>query len=173
MAATTNNYGFPYPEDTDTVDVAGDIQSLAEDIDTKLSEAIADTVGAMVTSNTETGITVTYDDTDNTLDFVVPTFDITFLGDITGIGTISNLGSASATISIVDDSHNHSSATISDFAEAVADTVGNMVTSNTENGISVTYDDSDNTLDFDVADFSLTFLGDVLGSTNITNLSYM
>jgi cytoskeletal protein CcmA (bactofilin family) len=171
MAASTNNYGFPYPEDSDTVDVAGDIQSLAEDIDTKLSEAIADTVGAMVTSNTESGITVTYDDADNTLDFVVPTFDITFLGDIAGIGTISNLGSASATISIVDDSHNHSSATISDFAEAVADTVGNMVTSNTENGISVTYDDTDNTLDFDVADFSLTFLGDVLGSTNITNLS--
>ena len=36
-----------------------------------LSETIADTVGAMVTSNTETGITVTYDDNDNTLDFVI------------------------------------------------------------------------------------------------------
>ena len=36
-----------------------------------LSETIADTVGAMVTSNTETGITVTYDDADNTLDFVI------------------------------------------------------------------------------------------------------
>ena len=31
-----------------------------------LSETIADTVGAMVTSNTETGITVTYEDSDNT-----------------------------------------------------------------------------------------------------------
>jgi hypothetical protein len=36
-----------------------------------LSETIADTVGAMVGSNTETGIVVTYDDTDNTLDFVI------------------------------------------------------------------------------------------------------
>ena len=35
-----------------------------------LSEYIADTVGAMVTGNTETGITVTYEDSDNTLDFV-------------------------------------------------------------------------------------------------------
>ena len=36
-----------------------------------LSETIADTVGAMATSNTETGITVTYNDADNTLDFVI------------------------------------------------------------------------------------------------------
>lgn len=36
-----------------------------------LAETISDTVGAMVTSNTETNISVTYDDTDNTLDFVV------------------------------------------------------------------------------------------------------
>jgi cytoskeletal protein CcmA (bactofilin family) len=104
MAATTNNYGFPYPEDTDTVDVAGDIQSLAEDIDTKLSEAIADTVGTMVTSNTESGITVTYDDADNTLDFDVADFTLTFLGDVSGSASITNLASASATITIAPNS---------------------------------------------------------------------
>ena len=38
---------------------------------TSLAETIADTVGAMVSSNTETGIAVTYDDNDNTLDFVI------------------------------------------------------------------------------------------------------
>jgi hypothetical protein len=47
---------------------------------TALNEYIADTIGAMVTSNTETGIAVTYDDSDNTLDFV--------LGSITSLGTI-------------------------------------------------------------------------------------
>jgi len=36
-----------------------------------LAETISDTVGAMVGSNTETGIAVTYDDADNTLDFVL------------------------------------------------------------------------------------------------------
>lgn len=36
---------------------------------TALAEYIADTVGAMVTGNTETGITVSYQDGDNTLDF--------------------------------------------------------------------------------------------------------
>lgn len=62
------------------------------------------------------------------------------------------------------------SAKISDFAEAVADTVGAMVNSNTESGISVTYQDSDNTLDFDVADFTITLGGDLTGSATITNL---
>ena len=38
---------------------------------TALAEYIADTVGAMVSSNTETNIAVTYEDGDNTLDFVV------------------------------------------------------------------------------------------------------
>ena len=38
-----------------------------------LAETIADTVGAMVSNNTETNISVTYDDSDNTLDFVVGT----------------------------------------------------------------------------------------------------
>jgi hypothetical protein len=38
---------------------------------TALNEYIADTVGAMVGSNTETNIAVTYQDGDNTLDFVV------------------------------------------------------------------------------------------------------
>jgi hypothetical protein len=40
-----------------------------------LDEYIADTVGAMVGSNTETGITVTYQDGDNTLDFVIGTLN--------------------------------------------------------------------------------------------------
>lgn len=38
---------------------------------TGLSETIADTVGAMVSSNTETGIAVAYQDSDNTLDFTL------------------------------------------------------------------------------------------------------
>jgi hypothetical protein len=40
-----------------------------------LSETIADTVGGMVASNTESGIAVTYEDGDNTLDFVIGTLN--------------------------------------------------------------------------------------------------
>ena len=54
------------------VDIDGTLEADAITIDgTTLSETIADTVGAMVSSNTETGITVTYEDGDNTLDFAL------------------------------------------------------------------------------------------------------
>ncbi len=54
------------------VDVDGTLEADAITIDgTTLAETIADTVGAMVSSNTETGITVTYEDGDNTLDFAL------------------------------------------------------------------------------------------------------
>jgi hypothetical protein len=73
-----------------------------------LSETIADTVGAMVSSNTESGISVTYDDADNTLDFSLtadPT--LTLSGDASGSATFTNLGNATLSVTIADDSHNH------------------------------------------------------------------
>lgn len=62
-------------------------------------------------------------------------------------------------------------ASTSFLAELVADTVGAMVSSNTESGISVSYQDGDNTLDFDVADFTITLGGDLSGSVTITDLA--
>jgi cytoskeletal protein CcmA (bactofilin family) len=53
-------------------DIDGTLEAAAITINgVTLSETIADTVGAMVSSNTETGIAVSYDDADNTLDFVI------------------------------------------------------------------------------------------------------
>ena len=64
--------------DAGSLDVSGDADidgTLEADAITvngvTLAETISDTVGAMVSSNTETNITVTYDDSDNTLDFAV------------------------------------------------------------------------------------------------------
>ena len=42
---------------------------------TQTQETVEDHIGGMVTGNTETFITVTYDDSDGTLDFVVPVLD--------------------------------------------------------------------------------------------------
>ena len=54
------------------VDVDGTLEADAITVNgTTLAETISDTVGAMVSSNTETGIAVTSDDSDNTLDFVI------------------------------------------------------------------------------------------------------
>jgi hypothetical protein len=62
-----------------------------------LAEYISDTVGAMVTGNTESGISVTYDDADNTLDFDVNDPVITLAGVVTGTATMTNLGDVTIT----------------------------------------------------------------------------
>ena len=54
------------------------------------AERVADTVGAMVTSNTETGITVTYDDADNTLDFVIGTLNQNTTGNAATATALQN-----------------------------------------------------------------------------------
>lgn len=46
-----------------------------------LAEVVQDTVGAMVGSNTETGITVSYDDSDGTLDFVLDAIGTAAISD--------------------------------------------------------------------------------------------
>lgn len=48
--------------------------------------------------------------------------------------------------------------------------IKDFVVSNTENGIAVTYDEVNNKLNFDVADFTVTLSGDVAGSATVTNL---
>ena len=63
------------------------------------------------------------------------------------------------------------STAVSDFTEATQDVVGGMVTSNTESGISVTYDDDAGKLNFDVDDFTITLGGDLTGSVTVTNLA--
>ena len=53
-------------------DIDGTLEADAYTVDgTSLAEFIADTAGAMVSSNTESGVTVTYQDGDNTIDFSV------------------------------------------------------------------------------------------------------
>jgi len=67
-------------------DIDGTLEADAITVDgTTLAEYIADTVGAMVTSNTESGITVAYQDGDNTLDFTIGTLN----QDTTGTAAIA------------------------------------------------------------------------------------
>jgi len=71
------------------------------------SERVADVVGGMVSSNTESGIGVTYDDADNTLDFTVGTLNQNTTGNAatvtngvytTGAQTIAGVKTFSSTI---------------------------------------------------------------------------
>lgn len=101
---------------------------------TLTNEQVEDIAGAMLTGNTETLITVTYQDADGTIDFVVDNnlanYDNTTSGFITA--TLTN--------------------------EQVEDIVGSMLTGNTETLITVTYQDADGTIDFvvdnDLANYS-------------------
>lgn len=76
--------------------------TIALDGDIRTDDEIKDIVGGMVASNTETGLNVTYDTTNKNLDFVLsadPT--ITLTGDVTGSGTMTNLGNVSIALDTV------------------------------------------------------------------------
>jgi len=78
------------------------------------TENVQDIVGAMVTSNTETNITVTYEDSDGTLDFVVPST----LSGVTELGTLTTLTVDDITID---------GSTISDGADLTLDVGGDII----------------------------------------------
>ena len=122
---------------------------LASDL-IQTSEEVADIVGAMVSSNTESGITVTYEDSDNTLDFAIGTLNQNTTGSAATLTTARNIHGVAF----------DGSANI-DLSEVISDTVGAMFSSNTETNITVTYQDSDNTIDLvvDAAQPNITSLG--------------
>jgi len=129
-----------------------------------LAEFVQDTVGAMITGNTESGIAVTYDDGDGTLDFDVLDPTITLTGDITGSAQMTNLGSVSIATTLAGGG----------LAESIQDTVGAMVGSNTETGISVTYEDGDGTLDFVIGNDAIVesmVADDAIGADQMKTLS--
>jgi len=79
--ASVNNSGRTYIQDI-TLDTYGHVTGLTSatetvsDTNTQLSdEQVQDIVGGMVTGNTESGITVAYQDADGTLDFTVGTLN--------------------------------------------------------------------------------------------------
>ncbi len=230
----TGNLKFTAPtaEFSANVDVAGTLSLNG----TAIGESIADTVGAMVGSNTETGIAVTYDDSDNTLDFVLGASqtsitsltnaalvigrdadnDIDFATDnniIFRAGGADQVKLVDGVLQPVTDSDVDLGTTGVRFKDAFVDSinvtgavtansldiegdvdingtleadaitvggvtlnstigsaVGAMVGGNTESGIAVTYQASDNTLDFDVNDPVITLTGAVTGSATMTNL---
>jgi len=133
-------------------DSNGKLNFSATNTNTQLSnEQVQDIVGDMVTGNTESGITVTYQDADGTLDFSVSSqTDNNFTnalktkldGIATGATNVTNNNQLTNGAGYI---------TSQRSVESVQDIVGDMVTGNTESGITVTYQDADGTLDFSVA----------------------
>ena len=100
------------------------------------SEQVQDIIGPMFASNTETFIDVAYDDSDGTLDLVVPVKD----EDNMASNSDTHLATQQSIKAYVDSQIQ--------TEESIEDFVGGMITGNTETLITVTYDDSDGTMDF-------------------------
>ena len=126
-------------------------------------ETIADVVGSMVTSNTESGITVTYQDGDNTLDFTIGTLN----QDTTGNAATATALETARTIHGV----SFDGTANIDLTEVVQDTVGAMFSSNTETGIAVSYEDGDGTIDLVVGTLNQNTTGNAATATLATTVT--
>ena len=141
------------------------------------TEEVQDIVGGMVTGNTETGVAVTYEDGDGTLDFVIGSGVITndmLAGSIANdklAGSIANAKLANSSITIDGQSvalgGSVTTTNTQLTQENVEDFVGGML-DGTETGISVSYDDTDGNIDFVVADSDFALTGDVTGTATQT-----
>ena len=170
----------------EVISSSGDL--VAGGIGTAVDEAIADKIGSIVSATG--GATATYNDSADTIVIDVPILDA---DDMTG-ASATTLSSSESVKAYVDaqiltkdntDEITEGSTNLFHTSERVADVVGAMVSSNTESGIAVTYDDADNTLDFTVATLNQNTTGSAAtlttartiqgvsfdGSANITTLT--
>lgn len=143
-------------------DIDGTLEADAITVNgTALDEVIADTIGAMVTGNTESGISVTYDDSDNTLDFNVADPTITLSGDVTGSATMTNLGNVTISTTIANNSLALGTDTTGDYVATVAAGEGIDLSGSGTEGRAVTISaeiaDSSNkgVASFDATDFTV------------------
>jgi hypothetical protein len=113
--------------------LAGEIPDLSEFIDDRVNALIADS----------SHITTTYNDSSNTLTLSINSDSI---GDteVSSLSMSTISGLVSALSGKADTAHAHTSASISDFSEAVDDRVSALLQQGT--GITLTYNDSSNTL---------------------------
>jgi len=144
-AVTAASYGSATAVATFTVDAQGRLTTaastniaIASTAVTDFNEAVADVVGAMVSSNTESGISVSYDDSDNTLDFDVADFTITLGGDLSGSATVTNLGNATLTATIAENSVALGTDTTGDYVSSLVAGTGVTLSNNSGEGATPT-----------------------------------
>ena len=157
-------------------------------VNTPMQERVEDIAGAMFSGNTETGLSVTYNDSTGKTNLVVSDSDFTLTGGVTGTATqtakgdvtisttlqaisLSTLTDATVSSAAADNILVHDGTDFKniDMVEKVQDITGAMFTSsNTETGLSVTYNDSTNDIDVVVDDSDFELTGKVTGTATQT-----
>ena len=141
--ASTSNKGIASFDTTDFVVSSGAV-SLRH-------SGVEDIVGGMVSGNSEAGISVTYQTSDNTLDFNVNDPTISLTGAVTGSATMTNLGNVSIATTATSDPTITLTGAVT--GSGTMTNLGNVSISTSA-----------------TADPTLTLTGDVTGSATFTNL---
>lgn len=116
--AASNNKGVASFDATDFTVTSGNV--------TLNEERVQDIVGGMVSSNSESGISVTYDDTNGKLDFNVSDPTITLSGDVAGSATMTNLGNVEISTTIQPNSISLGNDTVGNYVATVSGTANEI-----------------------------------------------
>ncbi len=157
VISTQNNFNLVAGDNlTATYTIPNNTITLDATYNQLTQEEVQDFVGSMVSGNREYGVSVVYDDDGNEFDFDL---------DIYELVTLSNPVLADYIPIVQNSTHNEHKTSLQNIKdligggsqltqEEVQDYVGSMVSGNTETGISVTYQTSDNTFDFVVDEYN-------------------
>ena len=155
MFVDGDNLAWDYTTNPPTLDFDGVLSGFSQ-------EQIEDFVGGMTTGNTETGLDVTYQDDDGTLDFEIGTGDITSAmildrtivpDDLDPFSTHTPEAYEFVVVDADGDEFlflNGAWPSISAMRSLFMDAIGQYWVSGTEDGITATYDDTNDHFDFDV-----------------------
>jgi hypothetical protein len=154
-------------------------------------ERVEDIVGGMVSTNTESGISVEYDDVNGKLDFNVNDPVITIAGDVDGFATMTNLGDTTITVAL--DNVNSNVGSFGSTTKIPAFTVNSkgLVTAASEVDVATTFSIAGDTgsdtisllsdtltftggegIDVAVTNNTITVSGELASTTNIGSASF-